>query len=167
MASDDLETTSGLRMALAEIAADHGAQLGPPATQAEIESAEARLGFRFPPILRRIYAIANGWRSLPPLLLALGEGSSDRVNTGDAGILDIAAFYREQMEAYGGCDDGEWIGWNHVPVVDLYDGDYLVLHRSKPGLFKWWHDQGISDEEAGSMEAWLEVLLAEARAAES
>jgi hypothetical protein len=161
--ADDLETTSGLRMALAEIAAFLGAQLRPPVTEAEIESAEARLGFRFPPILRRIYAIANGWSSGPPALLGLGEGNSDRMNDGDAGLLDVVAFHREEIEANGGCDDGEWIGWNHVPVVDLFDGDHLVLHRSRPGLFKWYHDQGLSGTEADSLDAWLRELLDESR----
>jgi anti-sigma B factor antagonist len=143
----DLTHDDGLRAALAALGA-----LQPPARPDAIERAEKELRFHFPETYRRALLIANGAGDSHDggALLGLGTGDPDA----HAGVLDVWRFYQREGEGLPG-PGRDWVGTTLIPFATLPDGDLFVFHRDRPGVFEFFHDEGLGDLADRNFDSWL------------
>jgi hypothetical protein len=105
-----------------------GGPLPPPATVAEIEQAEARLGFALPPSLRRLHLeVANGGVGPVPLY---GVGSGRRDPEGDDLVGVYEGMLRPPREPYPPRPGGRSL----VVAVDAWPTAVLPLCEPRDGV---------------------------------
>lgn len=98
----------------------------PPATEAQIVTAEARIGFPLPPLLRRLYLqVANGGFGPAYGLIGVPGGAVD--SQGD----DISMAYAERRDV----SDAQW-HWPQgtLPLIETGGASYLCIDTTSPDL---------------------------------
>jgi hypothetical protein len=115
-----------------------------PATLEQVEEAEGVIGFRVPPLLRRLYLeVANGW--LGKRGGVIGVPGGHRV----ADVFDITEMYREGPEPTGTVPPG---------VVVIYDWGCAILSlvdfRDPVGPM-WAIDNGKFFRDDVDVKEWL------------
>jgi hypothetical protein len=138
---------------LEEISRDHFPH--PPATSAEIEAFEQRVGWKLDPDLRAFYLHCDGAELLKPRPVAPYR------------ILPLSKIVRARVAIYG--EDEDKLGPASVyAVCDVQDGNYIVIDVSQQvngryPLFDAWHEawpdpyycEKIEDSFSGFLEAAL------------
>lgn len=127
--------------------------LRPPATEQELDDAEATLGVTLPPSVRRSYLVHDGekrtrWGVLGARLLPLEE------------VVQKAQTLRE----IGADFDYDFWGEDLIPLFAVGNGDYRCVldtpeNRETP-LLEWDHEQSSRDELDPSFAAHLDTVLA-------
>ncbi|MBR7834907.1 SMI1/KNR4 family protein [Actinospica durhamensis] len=132
------------------VRAELGAVDPVPATLEQVEEAERVLGFRIPPLLRRLYLeVANGW-------LAKKSGGVIGVPGGHrvADVFDITEMYRDGAEPTGTVPPG---------VVVIYDWGCAILSLvdfRDPAGPMWAIDNGRYFRDDMDVKEWLHRAVA-------
>lgn len=140
---------SELDAILTEVRARHAAN--PAATAEEIAAFERRVGWTLDPEQRAFYLACDGAALFP----SRGEARFR--------ILPLSEIERARTAIFGR-DDDEWGGPGWWVVVDVLDGNFVMLHRDRrPGGLFTLHDcfhEAFLKPEAATMVAtsWIDFL---------
>jgi hypothetical protein len=135
---------------------EEGRALRPPVSDADLDLAEAQLGFRLHPLLRRLYSeVADGGFGPEYSLLPLAEAVSATMAKAAQGIQDPRDGQRRYwpFEAVAILDWG--CGMNAVVDCRSPEGTVLLVDPN-PGLPDRAGEWGLDSE---SLAAWLESWL--------
>ncbi len=127
----------------------------PPATLAEIERFEHRVGWRLDPDLRAFYSRCNGAELFK------------RLPNSPYQILPLSEIVRARV-AIRGADEDRWGPASLYTLCDVQDGDYVVLdvdrqeqgrHPLVDGFHETWPDPTYLRQVAPSFAGFLEQAL--------
>ena len=124
--------------------------LNPPASEAEITTAEAAIGMSFPPSVRDSYEVHNGEKDVWGLFATWQFLPLDRVVSTIEEMKGIEAEFFDTSLM--------------IPILESGGGDWYYVERSCNGeeteLIEWWrHEVPSRDVKAASFEAFFDEFL--------